>query len=131
MMSQDESEFTDNFTGDFINEEPVVFKGLTDSEVKSVFLISLVTGTPFGVAVGLFIGIPMLIVVFVLLFPIITVYFTARWLEKARRGKPPGYVEQLLHIKLSEKKIVSADFIFDSYHWGLGRTSKKDRDANK
>ena len=130
-MNQDESDFTHGFTGDLINEEPIVFKGLTDSEVKKVFLISLVIGAPIGVVVALFIGIPMLILVFVLLFPIVAVYFIAGWMEKARRGKPAGYVEQQLHMKLAEKNIISPDFVFDSYRWGLGRTNKKNRTKNK
>lgn len=123
-MKQDENDFTDSFTGDFINEEPIVFKGLTDGEVKSVFLAALVVGAPIGVVVALLIGIPMLIIVFVLLFPIIAVWFIAGFMEKARRGKPAGYVEHALHILLVGKRLVKPQFICESYKWGLGRHKK-------
>lgn len=123
-MTEDEGEYTDPFTGDFINEEPVVFKGLTDSEIKTVFVISFFCGAPLGVLVALLIGIPMLILVFVLIFPVIAVWFVAGWMERARRGKPPGYVEQQTHIKLVERKLVSPTFVCESYRWGLGRTQK-------
>lgn len=123
-MKQDESDFTDSFTGDFVNEEPVVFRGLTDGEVKSVFMMSLFVGAPIGVAVALVIGMPMLIVVFVLIFPIIAVWFVSGWMEKARRGKPAGFVEQKLHIALVSKKLTRPQFICESKKWGLGRNSK-------
>ncbi len=121
-MLQDEADFTDAFTGDFINEQPIVFKGLTDSEVKTVFIISLFIGAPIGAVVALLIGIPMLILVFIFLFPIVTVWFVAGWMERARRGKPPAYVEQQMHSLLVELKVVSARFVCASYRWGLGRT---------
>lgn len=123
-MKEDENDFTDSFTGDFINEEPVVFKGLTDGEVKSVFLISLLLGAPVGVVVALFIGIPMLIIVFVLIFPLIAVWVIAGRMEVARRGKPAGYVEQKLHIFLVSKNLVRPQFICESIKWGLGRNEK-------
>ncbi|MCS6271891.1 TIGR03750 family conjugal transfer protein [Shewanella baltica] len=127
-MKLDENDFTDSFTGDFLNEEPVVFKGLTDSEVKMVFVLSLFIGAPIGVVLALVIGIPTLILVFVLLLPIISVWFIAGWMESARRGKPSGYVEQRLHIEMVDRKLTSPEFICQSYKWGLGRTKKKSSD---
>ncbi len=126
-MNQDESDFTDEFTGDFINQQPAVFKGLTDSEVKTVFFISFLSGAPIGVFVALLIGLPMLMLVFVFILPIISVWFVATWMERARRGKPPAYVEQQMHIKLVELKLVTASFVCESYRWGLGRTSGASR----
>lgn len=127
MIKEDEAEYTDSLTGDFINEEPVVFKGLTDGEIKMVFLIAFFIGAPVGVVIALVIGIPMLILVFILLFPIISVYFVASWMGKARRGKPPGYVEQKFSIWLARRKFIAGPgyFVCGSYRWGLGRTSKR------
>lgn len=122
---KDESNYTTAFTGDFINEEPVVFKGLTDSEIKQVFLLSLVIGAPLGVILGLLTGVPMLIVCFVLIIPIITVFFVARWMANARRGKPPGYVEQRFHVWLASKRLIGSAFVTTTYKWGLGRTIKQ------
>ena len=127
-MKQDENDYTDSFTGDFINEEPVVFKGLTDGEIKSVFLISLFIGSPIGVLLGLLSGFPMMMIVFVFVIPLLVVYFLAGWMEKARRGKPPGYVEHNLHIWLVMKKLIRPKFICESYKWSLGRS---DTEAKK
>lgn len=123
-MKQDENDFTDSFTGDFINEEPVVFKGLTDGEIKSVFLISFFIGSPIGVFLGIIIGFPMLMVVFVFVIPMLVVYFLAGWMEKARRGKPSGYVEHSLHVWLVAKKLARPNFICESAKWSLGRSSR-------
>lgn len=123
-MKQDESDFTDSFTGDFINEEPVVFKGLTDGEIKSVFLISLFIGSPIGVLLGMLSGFPMLMIVFVFVIPMIVVYFLAGWMEKARRGKPSGYVEHNLHAWLVAKRLAKPNFICESTKWSLGRSSR-------
>lgn len=123
-MKQAESDFTDSFTGDFINEEPVVFKGLTDGEIKSVFLISFFIGSPIGVLLGLLSGFPMLMIVFVFVIPMIVVYFISGWMETARRGKPSGYVEHSLHAWLVAKKLVTPNFICESTTWSLGRSSR-------
>jgi len=125
-QKEDEADYTDSFTGDFINEEPVVFKGLTDGEVKTVFLLALFCGAPVGILIALIIGIPELILVFVLLFPIVAVYFIASYMGKARRGKPPGYVEQRFSIKKSDLMGSSSRlFVSETYRWGLGRTKKR------
>ncbi len=123
----DESEFTDGFTGDFLNEEPVVFKGLTDAEIKLVFVAALIAGAPVGILLALLIGIPMLILVFVFLFPVFAVFIIATVLERARRGKPPGYVEQKLQLLLAEKGLRSAEFIFETRVWGLGRQRDREK----
>ena len=126
MKEQDENEYTSAFTGDFVNDEPVVFKGLTDAEVKQVFIISLVVGAPIGIVVALVIGIPMLIIVFVLIFPIIAVWFIAGWMERQRRGKPPGYMEHTFDMKLTRLKLNAEQYISTSYKWGLGRTKRSE-----
>lgn len=123
-MKHDESDFTDSFTGDFINEEPVVFKGLTDGEIKSVFLISLFVGSPIGVLLGVLSGFPMLMIVFVFVIPMVVVYFLAGWMEKARRGKPAGYVEHSLHVWLVDNKLAKSNFICESMKWSLGRSGR-------
>ena len=122
MSDMEEAKFTDSFTGDVVNDEPIVFKGLTDGEVKMVFILALFIGAPIGVLVALLLGQPMLIIVFILLFPIVAVFFIADKVGKARRGKPPGYVEQTLSIKLSKTSLRSSDYISQSMRWGLGRT---------
>ncbi|PKG68608.1 TIGR03750 family conjugal transfer protein [Pseudoalteromonas sp. GutCa3] len=124
-MKKDESDYTNSFTGDFINEEPVVFKGLTDAEIKITFLTALGFGAPFGVILALLIGLPELIIAFVLIFPIVVVFLLAGWMEKARRGKPPGYIQQKVTVFLIRNRMKSNDITCESYKWSLGRTQKK------
>lgn len=121
-MDEQESQFTDDFTASVINEEPVVLKGLTDAEVKQVFVLALVTGAPLGLLLALLIGIPELTLVFLLLLPVVAVWLIAGWMQKARRGKPPGYVEQMLSIRLIRCGLRSPSWVCDSHRWGLGRT---------
>ncbi|HDS1208460.1 TPA: TIGR03750 family conjugal transfer protein [Shewanella algae] len=117
-MVEEEGDFTDSFTADFINDEPYVFKGMTDNELKYIFLLSMLLSLPLGILVALIIGMIELVLVFVVLFPIIIVFFLAGKLRKMRRGKPPGYVEHYY------KKRLSSEFISFSGRWGLGRSGK-------
>lgn len=121
----DENDFTDAFTGDFINEEPIVFKGLTDGEVKLVFFMAFVIGTPVGISVALLIGIPMLAIVFMVIVPMFAVWIIAGLVERARRGKPAGYVEQKVHIYLVKHGLATPRFTCESYRWGLGRLIRR------
>lgn len=120
----DENDFTDSFVGDFVNDEPAVFKGLTDAEIKTVALISLFIGIPIGIVVALLTGVLMLALPAFLIMPIINVYFLASWIEKKRRGKPVGYVEHQFSLALHKYGIISAPFICETYKWGLGRTMR-------
>lgn len=127
-MNQDENDYTSSFTADFVNDEPVVFKGLTDAEVKQVFLISMGIGAPAGIVLALIIGIPMLIIVFVLVFPLLAVWFVAGWMERARRGKPPGYMEHVFGMKMVQFKLSTEQYINTNYKWSLGRTKRSETD---
>lgn len=121
-MQENESKYTTDFTGEFLNEEPTVFRGLTDSEVKKSFLGALVISAPISAFLTFVIGIPFLFIVFLVGFSMIFVFYFASWMLRARRGKPPGYAEHVINKSLRSKGLLSSNRIDFSYKWSLGRT---------
>ncbi|WP_052447983.1 DUF3487 family protein [Vibrio rotiferianus] len=126
-MSEGDSEqsFTDPSTCDYVNEEPLSFKGLTSFELKVTFLLLLLLSLPFGFFISWVTGIEAAFLFIALLFPLVTISFTAGRVESYRRGKPPGYLYQRMYILWKEKTSKRFKFVYKTYHWGLGRDSKK------
>jgi conjugative transfer region protein (TIGR03750 family) len=108
-----------------LNFDPVVYKGCTEKEIMLVvFVIALplcfllgVMGYVmwrnifFGILIG---GVLSLLVVFIAL----------RVIERLKRDKEPGFLQQALMFKLEQKGILKTPIIRRTGSWTIGRFVK-------
>jgi conjugative transfer region protein (TIGR03750 family) len=88
-------------TADQIDSEPVLFLGCNSSEIQSLAVVGFVIGIAFGLVVALLTGIFVLVLPFLILFPMITIYKGGKYLGKAKEGKPNNYYDRLIATRLS------------------------------
>ncbi|MCF6256154.1 MAG: TIGR03750 family conjugal transfer protein [Gammaproteobacteria bacterium] len=107
-------------TAHLIDTEPVLLLGCNNIEIFSLgalgFIFSLVVGIvllmPFGMS---FLALP-----FSFLIALATIYFGGRRLGKAKEGKPDGYYNRYLRMKLSSLGIKKANYVNAGY-WRIRR----------
>ncbi|MBL4705659.1 MAG: DUF3487 family protein [Flavobacteriales bacterium] len=116
------NEFTDDFVPTFLNQEPVVILGLTDSEVMTSGLISILLSLVLAVASGLLaasfmVGLVVLISLFIGF--LIGCSFMFRYFK---RDKPRGYFGALVKTRLG---IGGKSYYLRDEPLIIGRTNKR------
>ncbi len=116
------SEFTNDFVPTFLNQEPVVILGLTDSEVMSsgisAFLISFILAIASGfLTSSVMVGLVVLISSFIGILIGIAALF-----RYFKRDKPRGYFGALVKTRL---RIGGSSYYLNDAPLIIGRTDKK------
>lgn len=100
-MNPENKDFSDPFTAELVNDEPVFFKGLTGSEWGVVILRG--GWYAIGFVVALSVVLWPFIKVFAIFFSALIVWLTLNRLIKKipviRDGKPPGYLDHYVGSK--------------------------------
>jgi len=108
-------------TAHLIDTEPVLLLGCSGIEIMFLgaagFVIALVVGvivlSPFGMW---FLAIP-----FGFLVALMVIVFGGRRLGKAKEGKPDGYYNRYLRMKLSRVGIMKGTFVTYTGNWRIRR----------
>jgi conjugative transfer region protein (TIGR03750 family) len=88
-------------TADLIDSEPVLFLNCTSSEIQVLAIVGVIIGFAIGSIVALLTGTVFLVLPFLLLFPMISIYKGGKQLGKAKEGKPNGYYDRLISTRMS------------------------------
>lgn len=88
-------------TAHLIDTQPVLILGCSNDEVMKLASAGFVAGLILGLAILLPLGLWYVAIPLGLLSALATVYWGGRRLGKAKEGKPDGYMNKLLAIKLS------------------------------
>ena len=106
-----------------LNYDAIVFKGCTAKEIRNIVLVcfgisSLLLGTASQIVTGNFIwGVAIGI-----LSTIGLTWISMCVLEKVRRGQEPGYLQQLIRLKLDKSGLFGkSEIIRRSGTWMIGR----------
>ena len=118
---------TITFLPDRLNGEPVVYRGLTSTEL----------GIVAGGAIGLWLPISLLILGYAgylmmgfgvaALLAVGTVWLTSSWIQAMKRGRPDGYHVLQLELLLHDLKLHRSNFTRYSGLWDIRRSVSRAR----
>lgn len=111
---------TITFIPERLNKRPVVYRGMTLSELFIVSLMGAGIGAGIGILLMLFLNDFVWIPTAVVPMAIIAVRFGGFYLSRLKRGKPDNWLERFIELKKSPNK-----FITTSHYWSIKRTIKK------
>lgn len=105
-----------------LDEEPVVFKGLTASEIIVIVIAAAVVWLPLCLLVfgmlGFFVaGFGMSVVAIVA-----TVMLAPKYVAKWKENRPDGYLQHTVALWLDAKGLRKCRFIVREGQWDIGRT---------
>ncbi len=113
------------FIPDRLNEEPVIFLSMTNSEIKYSVLCALLFWMPVCSVVGLLCGSVVLGFGASLGMIFITLWLLGRRLRVIRRGKPKQYHILWLRAWLQDRGLASQTLIRCSQVWDIKRSRRR------
>lgn len=109
------------FIPDRLNEEPVVFLAMTNSEIKLALMIFFAVWTPVCVVVGLIVGKALLSLACVAGMVFVSMWLAGKRLRVIKRGKPKQYHMLALSAWLQDHGLCAQVFIRESRTWDIQR----------
>jgi conjugative transfer region protein (TIGR03750 family) len=107
---------------DRLNQEPVIFRGSTNSELGVILLCGVMFWVPFGLIVGALLGVVMMGLGLSTLGILLTIFFGSTYFQHIKRGRPDNYYQHRVAIKLSELGLKKTQLILKGGLWDLGRS---------
>jgi conjugative transfer region protein (TIGR03750 family) len=112
------------FLPDRLNGEPIVFRGLTTTELGALAGLSVAFWLPLGLAVCATLGYLMMGFGLAGLLTVGTVWVASTWIQALKRGKPDGYHLLRLQLLLHDLKLRTSPFIRYSGLWDIRRSRR-------
>lgn len=103
-------------TANLIDAEPVLFLGCNNSEIMNLAGIGFLIGLFVGIVISVLIGIGILVLPFLIVVPMLTIYFGGKRLGKAKEGKPDGFYGRMIASKLNAMGFGNS-FVTRSGYW--------------
>lgn len=113
------------FIPDRLNEEPVVFLSMTNSEIKLSLMIFFALWTPVCLVVGLLLGKALLALACVAGMVFLSMWLAGKRLRTIKRGKPKQYHMLALRAWLQDHGLAQKDLIRQSRSWDIQRWRTK------
>jgi conjugative transfer region protein (TIGR03750 family) len=110
-----------DFLPDRVNAEPVIFRGVTSTELLYLLIGGIGLWTPISLVAALVIHRPLFTLIFALVLVIGTVYFGSIYLSGLKRNRPDHYYVQLAQMKFAGFGIGAPPFFTRSGYWALER----------
>ncbi len=118
----DEHDSRTETLADRLNQEPVIFRGSTNSELGMILLVATVFWLPTGLLLAGLFGAPVMGLGIATLGVLATIYFGSTWFQRIKRGRPDFYYQHVLILKLNKLGLRSSSLIARQGPWDLGRT---------
>ena len=109
------------FIPDRLNEEPVVFLSMTNSEIKLSLMIFFAIWTPICLLIGLVLGNALLSLACVAGMVFISMWLAGKRLRSVKRGKPKQYHMLALSAWLQDRGLARKVLIRESRSWDIQR----------
>ena len=110
---------------DRLNQEPVIFRGSTSSELGLMLWLATMFWLPFGLVLAALIGAVVMGLGIAMLGVLVTILFGSTLFQRIKRGRPDNYYQHLIAIKLSRLGLRKTRLILKDGVWDLGRTDAK------
>ena len=107
---------------DRLNQEPVIFRGSTNSELGVILLCGVIFWVPVGLILGAMMGAVVMGLGLSTLGVLLTIFFGSTFFQRIKRGRPDNYYQHLVIIKLSRLGLRKSLLILKGGAWDLGRS---------
>jgi len=108
-----------------INHEPLIFRGMSSSELRTGLIVTLVTLLPVCILIGSLINRMLVGLGLIGIFTMISLMFMGSVFQRIKRGRPDGFYQQRVALFLSRLNIRSNSAIKYSGRWSNGRIDPK------
>jgi conjugative transfer region protein (TIGR03750 family) len=108
---------------DRLNAEPAIFKGCSSSELGMIVGLAIVVWLPFSLLLAWLLGAITMGFGIAGVGVVATVVVLATLFQRIKRGRPEGYYQQWLRIRLQRWGLYRTPWIVRSGAWDIGRTS--------
>ena len=105
-----------------INNEPVIFRGLSSSELKTGLIITLITLIPVCAFIGYLLDRMLVGFGTIGIFTMISVMFMGTVFQRIKRGRPHGYYQQRTSLLMSQLGLSTSKVVKYNGRWSNGRS---------
>jgi conjugative transfer region protein (TIGR03750 family) len=105
-----------------INNEPVIFRGLSSSELRTGLIVTLITLIPLCAFIGYLLDRLLVGLGTIGIFTMISVMFMGTVFQRIKRGRPDGYYQQRTALILSQLGFNKSKVVKYNGRWSNGRT---------
>ncbi|WP_431065663.1 TIGR03750 family conjugal transfer protein [Methylotuvimicrobium sp.] len=107
---------------DRLNQEPVIFRGSTNSELGMILLCAIVFWLPAGLLLAALFGAAVMGLGIAALGVLATIFFGSTGFQRIKRGRPDFYYQHFMILKLNKLGLRSSSLIARQGAWDLGYT---------
>ncbi len=112
----------DDILADRLNAEPAIFKGCSSSELGVIVGVAALVWLPVSLLLAGLMGAVTMGFGIAGVGVVATVIVVAGLFQRLKRGRPDGYYQQRIAIRLHESGLRRSPFIRRSGAWDIGRT---------
>ena len=113
---------TQEILADRLNAEPAIFKGCSSSELGMIVGVAILVWLPLSLLLAWLLGAVTMGFGIAGVGVVATVVVMATLFQRIKRGRPEGYYQQWLRIRLQSIGLVRAPWVLRSGSWDIGRT---------
>lgn len=107
---------------DRLNAEPAIFKGCSSSELGMIVGLAIVIWLPLSLLLAWLLGAVTMGFGIAGVGVVATVVILATLFQRIKRGRPEGYYQQWLRIRLQTMGLYRTPWVLHSGSWDIGRT---------
>lgn len=107
---------------DRLNAEPAIFRGCSSSELGMIVGLAIVVWLPLGLLLAWLLGAITMGFGIAGVGVVATVVVTATLFQRIKRGRPAGYYQHWLCIRLHTMGLYRTPWVLRSGSWDIGRT---------
>jgi conjugative transfer region protein (TIGR03750 family) len=107
---------------DRLNAEPAIFKGCSSSELGMIVGLAIVVWLPLSLLLAWLLGAITMGFGIAGVGVVATVVVMATLFQRIKRGRPEGYYQQWLRIRLQKIGLYRTPWVLRSGSWDIGRT---------
>jgi len=107
---------------DRLNAEPAIFKGCSSSELGMIVGLAIVIWLPLSLLLAWLLGAVTMGFGIAGVGVVATVVALATLFQRIKRGRPEGYCQQWLRIRLQTMGLYRTPWVLRSGSWDIGRT---------
>lgn len=107
-----------------LDTEPVIFRGCSSSELGLIVGVSAAVWLPLSLLLAGLLGALTMGAGIAMLGVLATAFVMATVFQRLKRGRPDGYYQQRLRLKLEDFGLHRSGFIRRTGAWDIGRTDR-------
>jgi conjugative transfer region protein (TIGR03750 family) len=109
---------------DRLNAEPVIFRGCSSSELGMIVGVSVLVWLPLSLLLAWLLGAITMGFGIAGVGVVATVVVCATLFQRIKRGRPEGYYQQRIRIRLHDLGLHRSPWVRRSGAWDIGRTRR-------